>query len=98
MVPTGNFQGSYKFFCLDQGKVVTRRKLTKIAMPESVIKRVDIWGTKSKKEVFGRDLAFRNLNREKFEWDGDNDIFEKSSYQQHPGIAVELPGVVLEIY
>ena len=72
MGPTGNFQGSHNFFCLDQGKVIRRRHFTKMAMPESVIKRVNKWGKRLKKEVFGRDLAFCNRNREKFEWDGDD--------------------------
>ena len=98
MGPTGNFQGSRNFFCLDQGKVISRRNFTKMVMPVSVIKRVDKWGKKSKKEVFGRDLAFRNRNRDKFEWDGDDDLLEKPDYQQHPGIVEEFPGVVLERY
>ena len=97
MVPTGNFQVSYKFFCLDQGKFITRRKFTKMEIPERVIKRVNRWGTKSKKMVFGRDLTFCNRNREKFEWDGDDDLLEKPSYQKHPVIASEFPGVVLQI-
>ena len=96
MGPMGNFQGSHKFFCLYQGKIITRRQFTRMEMPESVINRVNKWGTKSKKEVLGRDLAFRNRNRETFEWDGDDDILEKPTYQQHPVIAEEFPGVVLE--
>ena len=95
MVRTGNFQGSHKFFCLDQGKIITRRKFTKMAMPESVIKRVNRWGGEYKKEVFGRDFAFRNRNREKFDLDGDDNLLEKPNYQQNLGFAEGLSRVIL---
>ena len=41
-------------------------------------------------------MTFRNRNRETFERDGDGDLLKKPSYQQHPGIAAEFPGVVLQ--
>ena len=87
--PTGNFKVSYKFFCLYQGKFITRRQFTKMEMPERIIKRINRRGKKSKREVFGCDLTFH-------EWDGDDNNLKKPSYQQHPGIAAEFPGVVLQ--
>ena len=49
MGPTVNFQGYYKFFCLEHWKVITRIQFTKMAMPEIIIKRVNRWGKISKK-------------------------------------------------
>ena len=68
-------------FFLDQGKVITHRHFTKMAMPESVIKQVNEWGKKSKNEDFGCDLAFLNRNWEKFEWESDDDLLQKPDYQ-----------------
>ena len=35
--PTGNLQGSVKFYCLNTGRVLKRRAFTKIPMPTAVI-------------------------------------------------------------
>ena len=42
--PTGNIQGSYKFMNLRTGKRVTRRRWTKLPMPQEVIDRVNQLG------------------------------------------------------
>ena len=49
MGPLG--KDSHKYFCLDKMKFITRIHFTKMTMPESVIKRVNKWGKKSKKAV-----------------------------------------------
>jgi hypothetical protein len=42
---TGNAQGSYLFFSLNSGKVVTRNRWTVLPMPDNVIKRVKAMGS-----------------------------------------------------
>jgi hypothetical protein len=39
--PTGNLQGTYKFFIMITGKKIKRWKLTAYPMPESIIKKVE---------------------------------------------------------
>ena len=44
--PTGNLQGSVKFYCLNTGKVLKRRAFTEIPMPTAVIAKADKIGKK----------------------------------------------------
>ncbi len=55
--PTGNLQGTYKFFSLETGKKMKCRKFTACPMPDLVIKKVEAFG-KSSSGVF--DFADRN--------------------------------------
>ncbi|KAL7460647.1 hypothetical protein ACHAXS_001093 [Conticribra weissflogii] len=41
--PTGNMQGTYKFFCLTTGRIIKRRQFTKVPMPGSIIKKLEDW-------------------------------------------------------
>ena len=41
--PTGNFQGTYKFFNLKTGHVIKRRQWTEFPMPDSIIRKVEEW-------------------------------------------------------
>lgn len=43
MEPTGNLQGTYKFFCLDTGRTLKRRVFKELYMPASVIRKVESW-------------------------------------------------------
>lgn len=45
--PTGNLQGTYKFFCLDTGRVPKRQWFKEMPMPDSVIKMVEAWAKKA---------------------------------------------------
>jgi hypothetical protein len=45
--PTGNLQGTYKFFSLETGKKIKRHKLMACPMPDSVIKKVEAFGKSS---------------------------------------------------
>jgi hypothetical protein len=48
--PTGNIQGSMKCFDLKTGRVVKRRTITVLPMPDRIIKQVQKWGKKSKQQ------------------------------------------------
>ena len=44
--PTGNLQGSVKFYCLNTGRVLKRRDFTEIPIPTAVIAKVNKIGKK----------------------------------------------------
>jgi hypothetical protein len=92
--PTGNLQGTYKFFSLETGKKIKRRKLTAYPMPDSVIKQVEAFG-KSSSGVF--DLA--NRNGILFEWnkvvDERPEGIVKEDVVLYPSLVAKFPGVTL---
>jgi hypothetical protein len=55
--PTGNLQGSMKFYCLNTGRLLKRRSFTAMPMPQRIIKWVNAIG---KREKQGRDFCFLN--------------------------------------
>jgi len=98
--PSGNWQGSVKCFKIENAKVVTRRTIKVLPMPDSYRKAMDLWGKVSKKTSTNK-LEFLNRSREKFEWDnGELDISEMKVVPEvvnpHPEIPAEFPGVRLE--
>jgi hypothetical protein len=58
--PTGNLQGTVKFYCLNTGHMLKRCSFMPLPMPNSVIQQVNTIGLKEKQ---GR--SFRFLNRQK---------------------------------
>jgi hypothetical protein len=100
--PTGNLQGSEKFYCIHTGRVLKHRSFTPMPMPDHVIRRVNTIG---KREGQGR--AFRFLNRcgEPYKWmdkvPEDEPEFqgllgETEDTAVFPDVSAELPGVALE--
>ena len=63
--PTGNLQGSVRFYCLNMGRVLKRRSFTKIPMPTAAFAKVNNIG---KKENQGKEFRFLNRNKETFDW------------------------------
>ena len=66
--PTGNIQGTYKFFSLKTGKLLRRRKFTALPMPDLVIKKVEAWGHQAVQR--DGELAFADRNRIPSQWKG----------------------------
>ena len=100
--PTGNLQGSVKFYCIHTGRVLKRRSFTPMPMPDHVIWRVNAIGTRE-----GQGCAFRFLNRqsEPYEWTDevpeDDPEFqglldENEVTAVYTNISAELPGAALE--
>jgi hypothetical protein len=92
--PTGNLQYTYKFFSLETGKKIKRRKLTAYSMPDSVIKQVEAFG-KSSSGVFD----FSDRNGILFKW---NEVVDecpegivKEDVVLYPSLVAEFPGVTL---
>ena len=61
-------------FYVDNGLILKRRHFTKFHMPDSVIKKVNAYGLKTKREVYSCDLEFLNCNKKKFDWDEEDDL------------------------
>jgi hypothetical protein len=55
--PTGNLQGTVKFYCIRTGQVLKCRSFTPMPMPDLVIQRVNRIG---KREKQGRTFRFLN--------------------------------------
>ena len=100
--PTGNLQGSVKFYCIHMERVLKRRSFTPMPMPDHVIRRVNAIG---KREGQGRAFQFLNLSGEPYEWTDavpeDDPEFqglldENENTAVYPDISAELPGVTLE--
>jgi hypothetical protein len=101
MGPTGNLQGSVKFYCLMTGRVLRCCSFTPMPMPDWVIKRVDAIGERE-----GQGWTFRFLNRQKepYKWtdevpEDDTDfqgLLENEEEAVYPDVSDELPGVELE--
>jgi hypothetical protein len=100
--PTKNLQGSIKFYCLNNGRVLKRCSFTPMPMPNCIIKRVNAIG---QREGQGREFRFLNQRRETFTWTNevpeDKPKFQgllenKDEEAVYPDILAELPGVTLE--
>jgi len=63
--PTRNLQGSVKFYCIHTGRVLKRRSVTPMPMPDLVIQRVNKIGEPEKQ---GRRFWFLNRRGEPYEW------------------------------
>ncbi len=93
--PTGNLQGSVKFYCLTTGRVLKRRLFTPMSMPDNTI---------GEREGQGCTFCFLNWRKEPFEWTDlvpeDNPEFQglldDEEEAAYPKISAELPGVELE--
>ncbi len=96
--PTGNLQGSVKFYCLTSGRVL---KHPVIPMPDMIICRVKEIGVH---EGQGHTFRFLDQHREPYSWtdkvpEDDADfqgLPENEEGAVYPDISAELPGVELE--
>ena len=100
--PSGNLQGSLKCFDLITGKVIVRRTIKVLPIPDRILKLANRWGKTSRSEQYGNKLEFLNRHKAKYDWDNE-DIEEcegliepQPSSTAHPGILAEIPGVELE--
>jgi hypothetical protein len=97
--PTGNLQGTYKFFSLATGKKVKRRAFTPYPMPDSVIEKVEAY---AKSAALPGIFDFSNRNGILFEWNEEVDespegIVDVEDITLYPSLAVEHPGAFHEI-
>ena len=99
MGPTGNYQGSYKFYCLKTKRKLIRRRWTEMPMPGSIIRRIHAHAALDK--TLGR-LTFRNRRDEPDE--AGNEEYHNMGREgivddepaPYPDIPAELPGIDTE--
>jgi len=96
--PTDNIQGTVKAFHLETGQVHKVRNFTRLHMPEFVIRKAELWGKKAKQDDLKNKIEFLNRNREKFDWDTDEEPDEGLVELPftHKDVPAEEPGVPLE--
>ena len=63
--PTGNLQGTVKFYCLNKERVLKWHSFTPLPMPDRVIRQVNTIGLKEK---YGHTFWFINKHKEPNEW------------------------------
>jgi hypothetical protein len=95
--PTGNLQGMYKFFNLENGEKIKRRKFTLYPMPDLVIRHMKNYGNNN---VFPGIFDFANRSGVLFECNEEVDkcpegILEEEDVILYPLLAAELLGVIL---
>jgi hypothetical protein len=100
--PTGNLQGSVKFYCINTGRELKCRSFTPMPMPDRVIKQVN---KIVEREGQGRTFRFLNQKKQAYEWTDevpeDDDDFQglledEVEAAPYPDISAELPGVELD--
>eukprot|EP00956_Cyclotella_meneghiniana_P002565 scaffold3022_cov42-Cyclotella_meneghiniana.AAC.1 len=98
--PTGNVQGSVNCFNLETKKVVTRRTIKSLPMPDRVIRRVKQLGKRCKQKRVGDRLQFLNRMKEQFSWGDGTEEYDETQGLVEPSptdtLPAEIPGVELE--
>ena len=89
--PTRNWQGSVKCFDLGTGKVVVRRTIKVLPMPDRVVKSLNAWGKSPKNLAYENKLEFLNRHKQKYDWDNkeldiDEGKVEPDEPVAHPSI------------
>eukprot|EP00956_Cyclotella_meneghiniana_P028301 scaffold65295_cov71-Cyclotella_meneghiniana.AAC.14 len=99
--PSGNVQGSVVCYNLETKKIIKRRTIKPLPMPDRVIKRAISIGKACKRKRTSARLTFLNRHKEKFDWDNE-DLDEpdevglvEAPLETDPLLA-EIPGVELE--
>eukprot|EP00956_Cyclotella_meneghiniana_P038953 scaffold162906_cov46-Cyclotella_meneghiniana.AAC.1 len=97
---TGNVQGSVNCFNLETKKVVTRRTIKSLPMPDRVIRRVKQLGKRCTQKRVGDRLQFLNRMKEQFSWGDGTEEYDETQGLVEPSptdiLPAEIPGVDLE--
>jgi hypothetical protein len=93
---SGNVQGSIKCLDLETGRVVKRRTVNVLPMPERVIERMIKLGKKCRQSRSADTLQFLNRHKEKYDWDNEDLEVEEGLVEDepYPDLLAELPGCV----
>jgi hypothetical protein len=93
--PTGNLQGTYKFFSLATGKKIKQRKMMAYPMPDLLIKKVELFG---KANTTPNILDFLDRNGVLFKWNVKVDKYQEGIVEGevvlYPALAAEILGMV----
>jgi hypothetical protein len=97
MGPTGNLQGSVKFYCLNAGRILKRHSFTPYPMPDWVIKWVNQIGAREKQR---HAFCFLNCHADPYEWTNKvpedymefQGLLEDEEAAPYSVVSAELPG------
>ena len=98
--PSGNWQGSQVCFDLETGRIVLRRNIKVLPMPDSVIQVINNWEKSQKNTNFKNKLEFWDRLKQKYDWgnkdlDLGDDKVEEELVSQFTHIPAEIPGVCM---
>ena len=65
-------------------------------MPDRIIKKTNAWGKKTKREVYDNVIKFKDLRKNPYQWDPEDDtdgILEDPKPHETSPIPAEFPGV-----
>ena len=101
---SGNEQGSIVCFQVRNVKLVRRRTVEPLPMPNQIIRAMNLWGklsAKAKRKASTKQLEFLNRNKEKFNWNNEELDLSKAKVlpdmaTPHYDVLAEMPGVRLE--
>jgi hypothetical protein len=95
--PSGNLQGTYKFFSLATGKKIKQRKMTAYPMPNLVTKKVEQFG---KANTTPNVFNFSDRNEVLFEWNNKVNKYPEGIVQEevvlYPALTAKILGMVLD--
>ncbi len=87
--PTGNLQGTYKFFILKTGMLLKRQAFALLPMLYSIIRQVEAWNHQSMKPE--NKLIFAELNQASFLWNDsiNHNLLVESDHLAFPVMPAE---------
>eukprot|EP00956_Cyclotella_meneghiniana_P039836 scaffold180856_cov40-Cyclotella_meneghiniana.AAC.1 len=91
--PTGNIQGGVNCYNLVTKRVVERRTITPLPMPDRVIRRVIKLGERAKQQRTSQRLEFLNRHKERFAWetnDSDTQNLVKPTPRETDALVAEV--------
>ena len=97
--PSGNWQGLRKCFDLCTWKVVMRRTVEEVHMPDGIKKLAEKWGFQSGGKVYNCRVEFLNHTKDEFEWEIDDISMGGTIGEEkpiYPNLIAEILGVELE--
>ena len=94
--PSANWQGSKICFDLETGKVVLRRTITRLPMPEHFIKVIIDWVKSQKTAGFKKNLEIWDRMKNKYDWENEDlgvcdGKVEIKLVNVYPHILAEIP-------
>ena len=101
--PSGNWQGSQLCFDLVSGKVVLRRVIKVLPMPDSIIEVLNNWGKSQKNTDFKNKFEFWDRLKRKYDWENEDldpgsGKVEEEHISKFSHIPAEIPGVRMEAH
>ena len=66
--PSGNWQGSQVYFDLETGRVVLRRNIKVLPLPDCIIQVIKEWGKSQKNTDFKNKLEFWDRLKQKYDF------------------------------